>query len=73
MKKVISSAKVGIKGYETQSFKSSNKKVKGGKSKKTVSKLTMPVAFKKGTKNPVKSKQVTNGYDMLLKACKSYK
>jgi len=69
MKQIISSSKVPLKGYTVQSFNSSSKKVKGGKGKKTISKATMPVSFKKGTNNPIKYKNM-NGMDILKKAFK---
>lgn len=69
MKKIISSQKKSLKGFITQSVKSSTKKVKGGKGKKTISKLSMPVSFIKGEQNPVKLKKSKNtGLAMLKKA-----
>jgi hypothetical protein len=67
MKKIISSQKKSLKGFITQSVKSSTKKASG---KKTISKLSMPVKFIKGEQNPVKLKKGKNtGLAMLQRAC----
>lgn len=67
MKKIISSQKKSLKGFITQSVKSSTRNIKG---KKVISKLSMPVSFIKGEQNPIKLKKGKNtGLAMLKKAC----
>jgi hypothetical protein len=64
MKKIISSQKKYLKGFITQSMKSSTKKVAG---RNVVSKLTLPTSFIKGIQNPIKIKKCKNTGMALLK------
>lgn len=52
--KPISSLKVPLKGFISQSISTSTKNVNG---KKVISKLSMPVNYTKGEKNPIKLKK----------------
>lgn len=66
--KPISSLKVPLKGFISQSISTKTKKIKG---KKVISKLSMPVKFVKGEQNPVKLKKAHE--DRLAKAISKLK
>jgi len=65
--KPISTLKVPLKGYISQSISTSTKKIKG---QTVISKLSMPVTYIKGEQNPIKLKKAN---ERLEKAMSKFK